>query len=64
MKNEFICKFKSKINETAKGITYELYDWNEDYYLIKWNIGKNNHQEKDRKNNVDKTFNSGDYIKQ
>lgn len=59
-----LCKFTSKINETAKDIVYELHDWNDEYYVIKWMIDNKEHKAKDKKHLVDKSFTDGDYIVQ
>lgn len=60
--NTLICKFTSKINKTAKGIVYELYDWNNEYYLVKWMVGHTACKEKDKKSIVDEKFRCGDFI--
>lgn len=57
-----LCKFTSKINETAKGIVYELHDWNDEYYLVKWMVGHTECKDKDKKSIVDNMFARGDYI--
>lgn len=60
---EFICKFKSKINDVVTGIEYELYDLNEENYLIKWQSLGFDFERKDSKEFVDKLFENGKYVK-
>jgi hypothetical protein len=56
-------KFISKINIITNDIIYELYDSNNDYYLIKWVIDENNFKMKYRKSEVDKMFECGKYVR-
>lgn len=58
-----LCTFTSEINEIASDIVYELHDFNENYYLIKWNTGNHKHEIKDKKTIVNKLFDSGKYVK-
>lgn len=63
-KDTLLCKFTSKVNTIAKDIIYELHDWNDDYYVIKWMIGNNKHTKKDKKSIVDNMLKCGEYIAQ
>jgi hypothetical protein len=56
-----LCRFISKINIIANDIIYELYDSNNEYYLIKWIIDGNKFKMKCRKSEVDKMFEYGKY---
>lgn len=44
-----LCQFSSRINEIASDIVYELYNWSDKYYLIKWNVGDKKFELKDKK---------------
>lgn len=56
-----ICQFTTSINELTSDIIYELHEHNNDYYLVQWKIGKNIHKEKQRKEKVDESIQTGEY---
>lgn len=57
-----ILKFRSATNDVAIGVMYELHEWNDDYYLVKWKIEESNHQRKYLKTKVDEWFDNKEFV--
>lgn len=57
-----IMKFHSTVNNVAKGTVYELYEWNDDYYLVKWRVGGDVFQRKYLRTKINEWFENKEFV--
>jgi hypothetical protein len=58
-----IFQFISKLNNVASGILYELHEYDDKYYLVKWNVGKDKFEKKEKKKTIDWWLRKGQIVK-
>lgn len=61
--SKFICEFYSAVNNVADGIVYELHDWNEEYFQVKWEVNGAQCQVKYKKDLVHRWFENKEFVR-